>query len=295
MMAMIYRRRKIKAKKTPKRPLRKGRRDVAAICFTARAGAIEADAPAEWLWCGTTGAKSAACRRFRQFTEHGYVRTWVRDLRLPNRYTATRKGADWVGLNHEQGHVFRTQVRADTAGSDHIVLTAKTWAAIGRRLSEPGSPPLARFVTEGEIRHVINGKGVLIPDCIAVIGEDDADGDSAGNTHRLAIEVDLGSERLEILAAKFAKYRPYLVGQQAFVGLRLTALLVIAPGISRLARLAIEAQRADLGRKSYFLDAKDVSFRTVLDQLATIETLVVAANDGINPFTISLLGALPCA
>jgi hypothetical protein len=222
---------------------------------------------------------AAASRRLRLYTDHRLVQTWVREKTLPNRYTLTTKGEAWVG-NSDPRFVYRTRVRGDSDSAAHMVATADVWASLSRRLGRLGSA--FHFTTEAEVRRMLPVlRGALIPDGILTIGADVT----------LSLEVDLGTERTEILASKFKKYHPHLMGETPLLGFNLAAMVVVAPSLRRLAQLALIAHDARIQSRVLFGRLGDTTDVAVLDRLATFDSIARLAEAPAtqDPFTHSLL------
>jgi hypothetical protein len=259
-------RRKRGEARPPDGRLRLSARDEAVLCFVGRAGVVERDIVAAVFWNDAPAGRVAAGRRLRAYTDHGLVTTSVRSPFAANRYLLTLKGAAWAGSADMDGRVLRTRVRADSQSADHLVAIARVWGMLAVRLSAPDSPGLRRFVTEAEVRRATGArKGSLIPDGIAVIG--------AAHPRVLSLEVDLGQEHPEVVAKKFRKYVRHFTERAPLLGLPLHALLVAAPGRFRLARLALAAHAVGLSASAFFQDLGRLTAPTVLDELATFDSL----------------------
>lgn len=257
-------------------------RDAAFARFIGRAGVVERDAVSLAFWGRTPGALVAAGRRLRKLGDHGLIDTHVRSVASPSRFTLTEKGASWFGGPALGERVLRTRIRPFSQSADHLVATARMWAAIAYSLSKPGAPGLRRFVSEAEIRRLLGRTGgALIPDGIVVTGGE--------QPVIFALEVDLNNERRGVFEEKFRKYSRHFAEARPLVAWVLDAVLIVAPGVARLARLAILARDAGVEHAAYFQDARRANETTVLEEVATFASLVRAAASGADPFSHSLL------
>jgi hypothetical protein len=254
------------------------------LLWIGRAGVVELATIAETFWSGSPGASSAAARRTRLLVDHGLLDAAIVALDKQNRYTLTARGADLAGPP-ERGHVLRTRLAAASIAADHFVASADVWSAMSLRLATTSAPRLLRFLTEIEMRRALgNAKGSLIPDGLAIVGHH-------GRSAVFAIEVDLGNEVPQVFLQKATRYAPLLLGERTLHGLRLDALLVYAPGIPRLLRLAEVVATTGSRESAFFQDLDSLTPATVLERLATVSSFRIAADDGhTNPFSISLVG-----
>lgn len=253
------------------------------MTWVGRSGVVELPQIATVFWGDSAGARVAASRRVRLLTDHGLLETGVVALHEPNRVTLTPKGAEHLPEAERAGLVLRTRIRGTTVAADHLLATSRVWAALARRLATTPPLRLLRFFTEGEIRRALGrADGALIPDAVVNVGTD------AALLLGLAIEVDLVTEvARQVFARKAERYAEYLPRRRPLYGLHLDALVVVAPGLPRLRRLAEVVSAAGAEQATFFQDLGRLGPTTVLDELATAETLR-RADGATSPFTVSL-------
>ena len=256
-------------------------RDREILRFVGRAGVMELPQIARVFWGDSEGSRVAAARRLRRLTDNGLLDTSVGALHHPNRVTLTSLGAERVPGD---GHVLRTRIRGFSPAADHLLAAAHVWSCLTVRLALSRGPRLLRFVTEAEIRRALGrADRALIPDGLAIIG-------SERTSVVLALECDLATEVAEVFAKKALRYAPHLVAGTPLYGLHLDALLVFAPGRTRLRQLARAVAKSGAAARSFFQDLEGLTPERVLDRLATVQSMAEAGvqSDG-DPFTMSLL------
>jgi hypothetical protein len=184
--------------------------------------------------------------------------------------------------------VLRLKASATSAQADHLIACTEVWTCVAVRLSGGRGPRLARFTTEAEIRRSLPTRArALIPDALLTLA-------FASDAVFIAIELDLGTELPRVIGDKARRYAPFLSGEALFYGLPLTAVVFYAPGIGRLARLALEVAGTAADSAAYFQDLNNLTADTVLERLATIRTLAATGTDPqLDPFSVSLLGGAP--
>lgn len=237
-------------------------RDVELLVWIGRAGVAELPHIANLFWGGTSGSRAAAARRLRVLADHGLLQTSVTALHKPNRVSLLPRGVEFVPLRLAEGVVLRTRVVGTSVSADHLAASAAIWASLAVRLIRPGSPRLRRFMTEAEIRRTVGTvHDGLIPDGIAILET------SRGASAAFAIEVDLGSEALPVLNRKLVRYAPFLAEGSPFHGLRLDAVIIYAPGTTRLERIGRLAARSSIGTRVFLQDVAGVGPDNVLEDL----------------------------
>lgn len=236
--------------------------------FVGRSGVATLAQVSRLFWGERPAARVAAARRLRKLHDHSFLETTVLALHETNRLTLTPLGAERVADRVRPGEVLRTRIRGTSPAADHLIATAEVWSCLALRLNGTTRMALRRFVTEAEIRRALGREPrALIPDGVALLGESGRSGVT------FAIEVDLDHEPAEVFGRKARRYALHL-GRAPLHGLPVDALLVYAPGVRRLTRLATVVAKTAAADATFFQDLERLEPGTVLERLASTSSLM---------------------
>jgi hypothetical protein len=146
--------------------------------------------------------------RARRLFDAGYLDVASAGLSESNRYALGPRGMMWA-RNRNQPFV-----RPPRGGHEHWLAIVETWVQCARFAHESGGVALVSARPEWELRPTAVGPGV-VPDLLIEIA---APAPAGSHTVRLAIEVDLATERATVLGRKLSAYRALLVAGDKLFG-----------------------------------------------------------------------------
>ena len=170
-------------------------RDMIAISLVARGQPVVRAQVQQLL--GLSAA--ASYRLMRRLFDGGYVRSHVFAQEGPNLYTLTTKGAAELSrLGHEDARVLRKLGRHQ---HEHHLGAVDAFVALQVAASKAPHLELDKFLFERDVRKAVGRvpSGALIPDSVACLV-------SRNWELALAIEVDTGSERPQVIVNKALAY-----------------------------------------------------------------------------------------
>lgn len=167
--------------------------------------------------------RDTAARRLRRLFDAGYLDVDTVDRTQENRYRLGPAGKRWA---EAQG----TQVRRAPSGeASHHLEIVGAWSALAGALKGHRRMKLSLVRPDWELREGLGQHGMaVIPDLLVELAVRSR---GPGSTPvRLAVEVDMGTERLPVLRQKFEAYERLRDSPEGLFGWRRFGIAVVAVG-----------------------------------------------------------------
>ena len=193
------------------------KRDVAILKAVARFRVAESPALLRLFFTGASRERGS--QRLRQLFDSGFLQVRLGKLSEPNVYSLGEAGRRWA---QEHGVPAGRVPSGDIA---HHLAVVELWSRLAVSLSQRDDLRLGSFRADWETRERGAGTLPVIPDGLVEIRQRCEGGGSA----RIALEVDLGSERPEVIREKLLAYGQLQSGSPtvlAWPGFSLAVVLV---------------------------------------------------------------------
>jgi protein involved in plasmid replication-relaxation len=142
--------------------------------------------------------RDTASSRLRKLHDAGFIEVRSTGLNEPNVYALGPEGRSWA---EDRGVSVGTPPAPPFA---HHLMIVRLWASLAATLSGDGALRLQRFEPDWELRARLAGSGApVVPDAAIEIGPR---GRPSGPVARIALEVDLTTERPAALRRKLTAY-----------------------------------------------------------------------------------------
>lgn len=211
--------------------VRLNERDKAILRTVARMRLVATGDLARLLFPGVS--TNYVSQRLRRLFDAQYLGTQVRDRSEPNLYVLGPRGRQWV---QAQGISLKPAPRM---GQEHFLAIVHFWAVIASALHSNPVWTLDRFLPEWEIREGLGGLWQpVVPDALLQLT---LSSEVPQRVVRAAVEIDLGTERRNVLVQKLRRYRELLMAGDSLLGWDEFGLVLVLGGWS-------SARQRDLGR-----------------------------------------------
>ena len=217
--------------------------------------------------------RDTANGRLRRLFDAGYLDVRVADRTDDNLYSLGPRGRDWI---REQGATVGFRPRGQIA---HHLAIVQAWTELAAWSSSFSDLDLRLFRPDWELRPHLTGVSPLVPDALVELQFRPANQDA--RLLRLAVEVDLGTERTAILRDKIAKYRAVLATPGGLLGWTSFGLAVVLGDYSPRHQSSIARILDESWGNDWIGWPKARGFRAAIPQvLALLETpLATPPND----------------
>ena len=191
-------------------------------------------------------SRERCAQRLRRLFDAGFLDVRFGRLSEPNVYSLGEAGRRWA---REHGLEVSPVPRGDL--SHHLVLV-HLWSTLAARLGRNPSVRLSSFRPDWELRQSLGAMLPVIPDALIELGVG-----GGSHRHRVALEVDLGTEHKSIWQSKLTDYAALLAESPALLDWEEFDLAVVLVGANPRRHRTISDLVTSLGPHSHWVLRSD--------------------------------------